>query len=571
MGIAPLLLAGALLQTPAPTSAPFELELPDGYPAFQRADLPDGPAWVSLRETPPAQFELRHFLLAAPGARADLVAANLRRERWEPLMRGFGSEIKPWEGRWAGLAAAGHRIDYVYQDRSQTIVQRLIVEDDHLVIGTWEGDRRSAAAAEQALDSFVLPASWRPDKAPQFDEQRGLGPTADPLPPIGHFAVAIDATDPSWEQVGFTIEFTPADGRDPSDAQWRLPDGAVVDEATPTRVRYRLSFVDEEGKLLPRAGITPGPSCLAGLAPGWLALPASLASADGRYAAPAVSLTVRSVPHLTALSDVRTARTFLEEQIRVTEFVRRRGGGAWPIFALGYYQFEAVDERRVAIRRSAESPSPERPIRLLDTLTKTGVQLWSSAQPEWSVMTFPGAGDAVLGSVLVLDEGNRWLRDPLDAEWIDGSRRAGLARKLGYFWFGRQLAGRGHGAVFLEASLSEYAAWRLLEASGATRDAKAMQRLWIEAEQSAGPLPRPLSLMPREDLAGARRLMTRGALVWKAIEDRAGRATLDRILEERLARGGDWTTEDLRSALEASTDREWGDWFRQHVYGRALP
>ncbi|MCH2101592.1 MAG: hypothetical protein MK209_06690, partial [Planctomycetes bacterium] len=210
MGIAPLLLAGALLQAPAPTTPPFQLELPTGYPGFMRVETPDGPVWVSLREDQHAQFEIRHFLLAAPAARADLVAANIRKERCEPLMRGFGNEIKVWEGSWAGLTAAGHRIDYVFQDRSQTIIQRLLVDDDHLVVGTWEGDRPSSITAEKALHSFVLPEAWRAKKIPVFDEERGLGITAEPLAPLGHFAVSIDATDPSWEQVGFTLEFTPA-------------------------------------------------------------------------------------------------------------------------------------------------------------------------------------------------------------------------------------------------------------------------------------------------------------------------------------------------------------------------
>ncbi|MCH2102235.1 MAG: hypothetical protein MK209_09975, partial [Planctomycetes bacterium] len=375
----------------------------------------------------------------------------------------------------------------------------------------------------------------------------------------------------SLTQDGFTIEFTPAEGRKRAEEEWLLPAGATLDEATSTQVRYRLNFVDEEGVLVSRNGITPGPSCLAGLTPGWLAMPVGLASADGRYPAPATTLTIRSVPHLTALSDVRTANTWIEENIRVTQFERREGGACWPIFALGFYDFQSVGERPVALRRSAESPTPERPVRLLNSLTETATKIWPSANPTWSILTFPASGDAVYPGLLVLDEGNRWLRDPLDADWIDGSRQAGLARKLGYLWFGRQLSGRGHGSAFLEASLSEYAAWRLLEATGASADAKAMLHFWIEAEQNALPLPRPLSLMPREDLTGARRLMTRGALVWKSIEDRAGRAVLDRILNERLARGGDWTTEDLRSALEGSTDRDWGDWFRQHVYGRAQP
>lgn len=569
MGIAPLLLAGALVQSPA--EPPFSFELPKGYQAFVRAATPESETWVALRSDEAAQFEVRHFRLASPGARADLVAENLRKERWEPLMQGFGSEIVPWEGRWAGLPAAGHRIDYVYQDRSQTLVQRLVVDDDHLVIATWEGDRASSPPALAALDGFEIPAAWRAKPAPSFDEEQGLGPTATPPAPLGHFAVEVDATDGRWEQVGIRIRWTPADGREAKDDLWRVPVDALIDARTPTEIRYRLSFVDEEGVMVPKHGITPGASCLAGLAPGWLALPASQATEDGRYAPPEVTLTVRSVAHLGALSDVAVADQQVAENVRTTTFARRAGGETWPVFAIGFFEFQVVEERRVAVRRSAEAPTVERTIRGLVELAEVGQQLWKSADQDWSILTFPGAGDLVLEDLMVLDEGNRWLRDPLDGEWIDGSRRAGLARKLAYLWFGRQLAGRGHGAVFLDASLSEYAAWRVLEASGATRDAKAMQAFWIEAEQEAPALPRPLSRMPREDLAGARRLMTRGALVWKAIEDRAGRAVLDRILEDRLARGGSWTTEDLRADLEAATKRDWHDWFRQHVYGRARP
>jgi hypothetical protein len=575
MGIAPFLLAGALLQSPA-TTPPFELELPEDYLSFVRVDAADGESWVSLRKDESAQFELRHFLLATPGARADLVAVNLRTERWEPLMRGFGSEIKPWEGKWAGLKSAGHRIDYVYQDLSKVILQRLVVEDDHLVIGTWEGERIALAAATTALESFKLPASWRAKQVSSFDEELGLGSTATIPPALGHFEVEVDATDASWAEIGVRVQFRPLQANDPEKPEWLLPPNAILDHSSATEVRYRISMVNTDGLPVPQAGLTPGPGCLAAFGPGWIAMPGWLSTADGRFAAPEVTLSVIRPAHLTALSDVAIDTVWAVQGnadgvFHGTRFVTRTGGGSWPIFALGFYEDQVIGERLLRLRRSAESPTPERAIRALDDLTRTATQIWPAANPAWTVLTFPGAGDGVFPELIVFDEANRWLRDPVDGEWIDGNRRAGLARKLGFLWFGRQVAGRGHGAVFLDASLSEYAAWRLLESAGATREAKAMRQFWIDTEQAASSLPRPLSLMPLEDLTGARRLMTRGALVWKAIEDRAGRAALDRILNQRLQRGGSWTTEDLRNALEAGTEREWTDWFRQHVYGRARP
>lgn len=568
--LAPLALVAALAQ--APEQPPFQLDLPTGYPAgFVAVDGPDGRAWVALRSDERAQFEVRHFLLAAPGARADLVAENLRRERWEPIMRGFGSKIKPWHGEWAGQSAAGHDIQYVFEDQARMLAQRLIVDDEQMTIGTWEGPLDAWADAKLALEGIRLPEAWGvPSKAPQVDEEFGLGSTAEELQPVGHFEVEIDASDASWEQLGVIIRFQPAEGVQRSSAEWLLPDGAELDLAEAKEVRYRLSFV-EENLLIARAGIVPGPSCLGALTPGWLAMPADLASEDGRFAAPHVSLTVRCSPHLGVVSDVPVVSNEVAESVRTTRFARRPGGATWPIFAIGFYDFRQIAERAVGLRRSAEASQAERPIRFLDQLSATAQQLYPAADPTWSALTFPGAGDQVLPGVLVFDEANRWLSDPIEANWIDGNRRTGLARKIAYLHFGRQLSGRGHGAVFLDAALSEYIAWRLLETAGYLKEARAMVEFWTEREQSLGELPRPLTLMPREDLAGAKRLMTRGALVWRALEARAGRAKLDQVLNEALKRGGSWTTEDLRNALERVTERSWADWFRSHVYGRVSP
>ena len=133
------------------------------------------------------------------------------------------------------------------------------------------------------------------------------------------------------------------------------------------------------------------------------------------------------------------------------------------------------------------------------------------------------------------------------------------------------LTGIGNGAVFLDASLSEYAAWRILESAGLLSEADAMRTFWKSNEDALGKLPLPLTLMPLGDLQGGRRLMTRGALVWLAIEKRAGRLVLDKILNSKLDGSGFWSTEDLRLALEKHCEDDWLPFFQAHVYGRKHP
>ena len=81
----------------------------------------------------------------------------------------------------------------------------------------------------------------------------------------------------------------------------------------------------------------------------------------------------------------------------------------------------------------------------------------------------------------------------------------------------------------------------------------------------------PLSMMPPDDSYGARRLQSRGARVWQAIEKRAGRETLDALLDGVVAAGVPWSSEDLRTLLEARTEDDWEPFFRDHVYGRLTP
>jgi len=552
-------------------SAPFQVELAEGYPAFKQVDSGQGETWVSLRADEKAQLEVRRLEIAAAGALPESIAENLRRGRWQPLLQGLGHKIKNWTGNWADLPAAGHRIDYVTGEDARVVIQRLAVADVFLYIATWEGGLADSPAGSAALDSVKFNAEWLPAPPPKRDESRGLGPLAIAPPPSGHMYARVDASQPGFGTVRFELRYDPEGGPAPTSKDWMLPAGAQLIESTELTVSYKVELYDEESNPTPHAGMIAGASCLSGFGATWLGMPASLAGSDGRFAAPSVSMSVLSPSFLQTLSDVPSSKSWVEDQARVTEFARRRGGGSWPIFAIGYYEVQEVGARKLAVRRSATAVSSRGALEFLDRATTVAQRWLPAANTEWSALTFPGAGDQVFPGLFVFDEANRWFQDPVDGPWIDGNRRAGLARKVGYLLFGRQLPGRGQGQAFLEASLSEYAAWRILEAGGFTAEADAMVEFWIENERLSGDLKRPLTLLPWEELTGPRRLMSRGAMVWRALEARAGRAKLDKVLNARLAAGASWTTEDLRADLEAATEREWLPWFDQHVYGRILP
>jgi hypothetical protein len=566
--LAPTILLLAAIQA---GNAPFQLELPPGYHAFAAAKG-SGEVWIAAYQDGDAQFELRHFILDSPGAQSELVAANLREARWKPMLSTTGHEIKPWFGNWSGLKAAGSSMEFLIGKKRRVIEQRLVVLDTHLTIATWEGGIKQQAAAVQALDTFTLPKIWQPQPTPKVDLQRGLGASADYAPSIGHFYIKIDASDPTFQNLQFDLRLDVAKGRQVNGQDWILPVGAQLIEATPTTVRYTISLYDDSLPA-PKAGLLPGMNCLSGLGGTWLAFPASLAAKNGAYSPPAYTLEILSPSLLEAVGATAKVSSDLIDgnRTRRTLFEPREAGLGWPIFVLGLFQHENIVGHEALIRRSARATRTEAVVGFMDRLQQSFNDWLPHARKHWTLVTFPGAGDFVLPGLFVFDEATGWLREPLDTPWVDGNRRAGLARKMAYQVFGQQLRGLGHGAVFLEASLSEYAAWRLLEGAGIMAEADAMVEFWKQNEATLGPLPRPLTLLPMADLQGPRRLMTRGALVWLAVEKKLGRANLDKILNDFLAKDQLWTTEDLRFALERQSKQDWMPFFEAHVYGRILP
>jgi hypothetical protein len=94
---------------------------------------------------------------------------------------------------------------------------------------------------------------------------------------------------------------------------------------------------------------------------------------------------------------------------------------------------------------------------------------------------------------------------------------------------------------------------------------------WLARERQLPNLRIPLSLIPRGDLKGARRLLSRGALTWLAIEKKASRPVLDKILLSLAQHRPLWNTELLRGRLEIETKGKWQGFFANHIYGIQMP
>lgn len=555
----------------------FRLEVPPGYGPFGRGEGP-GEAWRSSSESGAAQFLVETVALEAPGAVPEAVAADARRRRWDPLLRGSQPRFRSWAGSWAGRHAAGTEIEFRSGGAERAIVERFLVLDDRLVVGTWEGPAQEVSAARAALDTFQLPAAWIP---PSFatDPGRGLGPGATVLPPPGTLVVAVTLNpQAAGFQVGLLFEPNPALPWPDGPPVFLFPasakgiHGPEAEEGGGWRLRYEVNWTREEEATA--AGVYPAPQALAALDPGWLAIPLPPGGEETPEASrtpPAWRLEVAVPAHLAALSWSPPAEETISEELGLRRVVFRAmgPGQAWPFFLVGLFEPVEVSGLTLWQRRSARSLDPEGPLRFLDLLGRALQDWLPGAAAPWAVATFPLPGDRHLPGLVALAEGQEWLRSPLDAPWWrGGTRRAGLAERMAARAFGLRLRGAGTGAPFLEASLAQYGAWRLLQACGRTEEAEALHRAWRQSEETAGPLPRPLSLLPRADVQGAQRLLTRGPLVWRAIEEQAGRAVLDALLRNRVQAGGIWTTEDLRADLERVTGRDWSPFFERHLYGR---
>ena len=574
IGLLTALVLASAQQAPA---LPFQFDLPEGYGAFEESV--EGPgSWISTRKDEGANFRVRHYALNAMGAIPSAVAQKFREDMWAPRLQGIEHSFEAWSGKMDSIDAAGWVITYQHGRNSMTILERIAIQGDSMTTVLWEGPSAGHVSASQYLDAFSIPEAWQALPAPEQDIYRGLGPTANA--PMFPGSLELDVFLHSFAvDEYFTVRMTYVPSLAPvasQDFSWILPAGAIeqeqVDNLGGRRVVYRVPLDHASGLGAPYGITRLEGQEFSALNPLWLAMPSPAASMPN-VQPPAWKMSITHLANLEALSTSITRKRFDDvNKAIVTEFDGLSAGIAWPFFLIGDYELRQTRSQNWHLRLDSKATLEEDAMLEIMRLRKVLDAWLPRNNTHWEMASFPWIGDRVMPGLLVLDEQREWFSSPVDSK-LDGiSRRTALARLLCQEPFGARLHGRGSAALFLETSLAEYAAWRLLVAAGNPSDAEALRQSWIRQEQLAGKLPLPLSMLEIGDLYGPRRLLSFGPLVWQSIEAHCGREALDAILREKLAAGNLWSTQDLEVALnQANPDVDWNAFFLKHVYGRHLP
>ena len=577
-----LLAALTLAAVQTGTAVPFDLELPEGYGPFAWMEG-QASSWEALHDSGNARLEISHWLLEGSGAAAESVARDLRERKWRPQLQALTPRITPWQGEWAGGPAAGSDLAFRQQDEERLILERVRVVGEHLILGSWEGASADAESARQALASFRPPAAWvEAPAAPERDDALGLGEASEPLASLGHFEVLLDTTAFLRGSVAVELWFSASEawfGEAPDRLAWRFPGGEIQDVDADGdgvfHVEYSL-FFGEDPEVAASFGLLLGGNCLAALDPLWLAvpvLPESAGAVDRPVQPPSWQLRLRVNGFDEGLSWRPAVESQLDEEGRskLITFPAMAPDRGWPVGVVGRFRQREYAGRSFWVRLGAKGTPPRDLTGFLDELGEAQAAWLPASDAEWIALSLPGSGDRVRPGMIILDEERLWLQRPLDDRLAGRTRRTALAELFASRHFGGQLRGAGTAAPFLDASLAEYAAWRLLQGVGRAAEAEALLQSWREHDRRSGRLAAPVSLLDQRDLAGSQRLLSRGALVWRALEEEVGRPDFDQVLDAQLARGGYWTTEDLRAALEAAVDRSLLEFFSRHVYGKDAP
>ncbi len=582
------LLAPALLALQAePADIPFELKLPNGFSAFERVGG-TGKEWIAQDKTGDARISIAHIALADAGARGDSIAKDLRQRKWAPLLQSYEHQIVPWSGTWAEGKAFGNQISFTQNGRERAAVEYILLELDSLILASWEGPAESYGEAVNCLMKFHPPLRWRPTPPVDLDTSKGLGPKAEVVPSIGFFDCYVEIVNGAKDKIEVTISFTASNSlraslTDKNALDWQLPTGltqtvALIDGHC--EFTYELPALSTaEGSSIPDGpvfGIWHSHLSAAFLDPVWLAMPVldqPTRTPRAFFESPAWRLKVRARGADRVLSSLAAESLELDAETatRVYQFPTNPAGNGWPFFLVGSFHPNKELHYPLWLRAGARAHKAKEYLEFLTKL-EHALRDWLPAhQVNWQIASFPNCGNRMLPGLLLFDESEDWLQAPLDGHYKNTNRQVALAELIGARLFGLKLKGVGSATAFLESSLAEFAALRLLQSADEFDLADNLHRSWLERETIAGPLAQPLSLIDNSDLQGPQRLLSRGPLTWLAIQQLAGQSQLDAVLNQMLREQRHWTTEVLRQALETRTNTSWEEFFRRYIYGRETP
>jgi|GEM_PF-887647 len=565
LGLGPTL--APLFQKDGLADAPFQLRLPSGYATFSALEGPyEG--WQSKHSTQLASFEVRHFLLESPGAISASVSQQQWETTWSPLVKDFHPRVSSWQGNWGGEDAAGFSIQFESNGELRHLETRVQVDGEHLVVGHWEGPEAAFQVAQAALASFRPPPRWTGNNLTKFDAQKGGGDLDEFFAVPGIWRVLVVVPKANFPEVHVEIQLEGA----PKISHWNIPKGSQLLGQDESSCSYRMELMDVRGDFFTIGGLEAGFHFFKALAPAWLAMPQFPLDTPAHWLPPAWEIRVQGPAHLQVLSAKLGDYQFLEEtSLRETSFSLVDAEISWPFFVIGNYQEKKAGSVTFFLRDGSKQQTPDEKVLWIHRLDQE-LQSWLPHRVlPWKVVTAPGTKDWILPGMRLLDETFRWLIEPLDDPWDGLDRRTSLARKATFGFSELHLRPMGSGAPFLSASLGEYMAWRLLERIGRSEEAQTLVQWWLARERQLPNLRIPLSLIPRGDLKGARRLLSRGALTWLAIEKKASRPVLDKILLSLAQNRPLWNTELLRGRLEIETKGKWQGFFANHIYGIQMP
>jgi hypothetical protein len=564
-------------------SVPFTMDLPESYGAFE-TDPQRAGTWSATRADGLGKVSVGRFDLGVPGAQLDAVLEDIANRQWRPRVKELPeSSLDRWSGTMSGLDAGGWEIRYRFNESMMAVTQQVAITGNYLILMDWSGPAAAREGMKPYFQSLQLPPEWLPEPTPTVDAARGLsGDLHSPFP--GSLSIALDLRSlEEEERIDVLVTYHPAEPeKEPvvsGEPAWRLPGAAVRLPVNPGDGRYDVRYslnISESHNYGNAYGITrlPGDS-FAALDPLWIALPMFLVESEELYAPPAWSLTVYHSAHLRCMTARPVLTNFQEDTgVMTSAMTQLEAGQAWPFLVMAQYQQRREQEGTWWLRLDAKARTPKEALKARRALVETATELWGEV-PEFTLASFPYVGDRVLPGLLLLDEQRGWFDKPIDGQLDEAPRLVQLARLIAQQRFGARLRGEGTAAQFLERSLAEFATARILEDvewPEADTMAEELRQSWRKREESAGELPLPLSLIPVDDLYGARRLLSFGPLVWAEIETKMGQEAFDSMLKERTASPTRWSCADLEKELrQRAPDVDWEPFLRASLYGRDLP
>ena len=541
----------------------FDINLPNYFGEFQsNADA----SFVAKSIEPSAVVKVARYDISSSGAYLDSVLSDIRTRQWQPMVQSYPSMvIDNWRGKVSVLDGGGFDIT----TRDSIILQRIAIHETLMVVISWESPPSKSDDARKCLDSFVIPQSWLASDLVVNDIYRGNGAHGLARDYPGTLAISVSLATANVSNL-IDIEVTFVGNENAPTFEWQLPELSINSNVRDSgAIHYQLALNIGDDVSLPNGIFRLNENDLRAFDPLWLAIP--VFTDDVEYRSPAWQLSLEYAPHLIAVS-APMLKVELNEKRKLKNSLTQivPSGSSWPFFAVANYRARQVDDFKWFLRLDSKSKLPDGVIDELLLLDKIlDNQLGAHKRP-FTVSSFPYSGDRLFSGLLVFDEQRGWFDAPTDTSIDSFSRRVHLARILCEYRFGVESAGRGSAKLFLTRSLAEYLAQQLLSGAGYEDEAKSMSDFWKLNESNAGGLPQALSLTPVNDLYGARRLLSYGAIVWANIASKLGTEDFNELCRQIYSKPAYSADELLKMLMQASPDNDWSKYFQQHVFGNQL-